>query len=74
MTTEIRKLTLSMICARYGVCSKTVKRWVEAGILPKPDMINNRRYFDELEVEECERQRMAKAAALHASRTISASI
>jgi DNA-binding transcriptional MerR regulator len=32
--------------ARLGVCTKTVDRWVEAGILPEPTRINGRKYFD----------------------------
>lgn len=63
MSDKVRKLTTGMIRARYGVCFLTIKRWIEAGILPKPQVINRRFYFDEAEVQACERQRMAKAGA-----------
>jgi DNA-binding transcriptional MerR regulator len=32
---------------RKRVSTKTLDRWVAAGILPKPDRINNRKYFEE---------------------------
>ena len=32
---------------RKRVSTKTLDRWVAAGILPKPDRINNRKYFPE---------------------------
>jgi DNA-binding transcriptional MerR regulator len=31
---------------RRGVTTKTLDRWVDAGILPEPDRINKRKYFD----------------------------
>jgi hypothetical protein len=34
-----------------------IDRWVEAGILPEPEYINDIRYWDEDEVEEGERER-----------------
>jgi DNA-binding transcriptional MerR regulator len=63
MSNTVRKLTTGMLCARYNVCARTITRWVEDGILPVPDVIRGRRYFDELQVEERERQRMSKTAA-----------
>ena len=54
MTALIRT---SLVSRRYGVSRRTVVRWVEAGILPTPVMINRRMYFDEDELEEFERQR-----------------
>ncbi len=31
---------------RHGVSTKTIDRWVEAKILPPPDRIRNRKYWD----------------------------
>jgi predicted site-specific integrase-resolvase len=31
---------------RFGVCTKTINRWVETGILSPPVRINGRDYFD----------------------------
>lgn len=31
---------------RFGVCTKTINRWVEDGILEPPVKINGRDYFD----------------------------
>ena len=30
---------------RFGVCTKTIDRWVEDGILPAPTRIRGRKYF-----------------------------
>jgi hypothetical protein len=38
-----------------------VDRWVEAGILPEPMRVNRVRYWDLDQLEEMERERMAKA-------------
>jgi predicted DNA-binding transcriptional regulator AlpA len=54
-----KKLQTRDLIARYGICDKSVDRWVAAGILPEPIYINHRRYWDEDEVEQCERDRMA---------------
>jgi predicted DNA-binding transcriptional regulator AlpA len=51
-----RKITVRYLCQRYGVCDRTIDRWIEIGILPKPIYINKIRYFDLQEVDE----RMAK--------------
>jgi predicted DNA-binding transcriptional regulator AlpA len=56
-----RKLTTRMLCERYGIVDRTVDRWTESGILPKPMRINNVRYWDEAEVEQRERERMSAA-------------
>ena len=58
-----RKLT-SRLQARYGVVDRTIDRWVEAGILPVPMRINKIRYWDETEIEQLERERMAKALSI----------
>jgi predicted site-specific integrase-resolvase len=56
-----KKLPTHALCARYEVCSRTINRWTEAGILPPPLYVNKRKYWDLEEVERCERERMAKA-------------
>jgi len=58
-----KKLTTRLLCERYSVCDRTIDRWVEAGILPVPMRINKIRYWDEAEIEQLERERMAKAVA-----------
>jgi predicted site-specific integrase-resolvase len=51
------------LCARYDVASRTVDRWIQAGILPPPVVINHRRYWRESELEENERSRIRPSAA-----------
>jgi predicted DNA-binding transcriptional regulator AlpA len=53
-----RKLTARSLCERYGVVSKTIDRWTETGILPKPMRINRYRYWDLAELEALDRARM----------------
>jgi predicted site-specific integrase-resolvase len=60
MTTNKRHLPIRAMCARYGdVADRTIDRWVAAGILPLPLVINGRRYWDEAELEKRERERMS---------------
>jgi predicted site-specific integrase-resolvase len=59
-----RKLTCRVLCERYGVVDRTIDRWVEAGILPVPMRINKVRYWDLDEIEQFERERMAKALSI----------
>lgn len=59
-----RKLTTRALCERYSVVDRTIDRWVETGVLPKPVIINRRRYFDEAEIEQLERERMASREAV----------
>jgi predicted DNA-binding transcriptional regulator AlpA len=54
---ETRKLTARAVAARYGVVVRTVDRWTESGILPKPKYICGRRYWDRDEVDERDRTR-----------------
>ena len=56
-----RKLTKRLVADRHSVSTKTVERWVETGILPKPEIINGRWYFDEADIEQRERERMGAA-------------
>jgi hypothetical protein len=41
-------LNVRAVCARYSnVSDRTVDRWVQAGILPKPIYIQKQRYWPE---------------------------
>jgi len=51
-----------MLSEKYGVSIKTIDRWAAAGILPLPLVLNNRRYWDEGEVEQRERERLLSPA------------
>lgn len=53
-------LTAKLVAERYGVNLKTIDRWTEADILPQPLRVNHRRYWNEFEIEQRERERMAK--------------
>ncbi len=57
-----RKLRAKDVCDRYGVCIRTVDRWVACGILPKPEYINTLRYFDEDELDQRDQERMTASA------------
>lgn len=52
-----RKVTARVLCQRYNVVTRTIDRWTEDGILPPPEYINGIRYWDQDEIEECERER-----------------
>jgi hypothetical protein len=54
------KLPMKAMCGRYGVVGRTIDRWTEAGILPPPLVINRRRYWDEEELEQREREGMGR--------------
>jgi predicted DNA-binding transcriptional regulator AlpA len=56
-----RKLTMRLLCSRYGVCDRTIDRWTATGVLPKPMTINRIRFWDEEEIEQRDRERMAEA-------------
>jgi hypothetical protein len=55
-----RKLTTRLLCDRYDVCDRTIDRWTEAGILPKPMVINRIRFWDAEEVERRDQDRIAE--------------
>jgi hypothetical protein len=59
-----RKLTARSLRARYDhVSDRTIGRWTESGILPQPMLINGVRYWDEEEVEQRDRERVASATS-----------
>ena len=59
-TQSKRKLRARALCERYDVTGRTIDRWVQAGILPKPMVINHARYWDEDEIDRRDRERMAE--------------
>ena len=56
-----RKLTSSALAERYSVSVRTIDRWLEDKILPEPMRIHKVRYWDEAEIEQLERERMARS-------------
>jgi predicted site-specific integrase-resolvase len=58
-----RRLQTRSLCERYDVCVKTIERWSAQGILPPPLVINKRKYWDEAEIEQRERDGMKPSAA-----------
>jgi predicted DNA-binding transcriptional regulator AlpA len=62
-TMSKRYLPIKEICERYGVVDRTIERRMAAGILPQPIVINKRRYWDLEELEQIEREAMARRAA-----------
>src|SRR6266516_733687 len=59
-STPNRRLTARRLCERYDVVVRTIDRWLGQGILPPPLIINGRRYWDEEEIERCERAGMGR--------------
>ena len=55
-------LHLRAVCARYGISDRTVDRWVEASVLPKPVYIQGRRYWDADELGQRDDARRAEVA------------
>jgi DNA-binding transcriptional MerR regulator len=41
-----RKLTHSKKAAQQGVSGRTLDRWVKDGIIPPPERVNKRKYYD----------------------------
>ena len=52
-----RHLTSSAMLDRYGINARTLYRWVLAGHVPKPMLINGRRYWNEAEVDALDEKR-----------------
>jgi len=61
MADEKRLLPAKKVLARYSIVDRTLNRWLldEKMNFPKPIIVNNRRYFDERELEAWERGRVA---------------
>jgi predicted DNA-binding transcriptional regulator AlpA len=51
------------VLQRYGVCARTIDRWIADQTLgfPQPIVINRQRYFSERQLEEWERRAMSAA-------------
>ena len=56
-------LTTKDVCNRYGRSGRSVDRWVESGVLPKPIYINGQRYWDEADLDERDEARKAVMVA-----------
>ena len=52
-----KKLPASAVAARYGRSSKTLDRWGEQGIIPKPKYINGYKFWDEAELDAADKIR-----------------
>jgi predicted site-specific integrase-resolvase len=50
------------VAERYGVCDRTIERWVAAGDLPSPVYIQGRRYWNEAELDQRDEARKAVAS------------
>ncbi|MBR0797309.1 DNA-binding protein [Bradyrhizobium jicamae] len=59
-----RNLPARLVAARYGICGRTLSRWIETAELafPQPIVINKRRYFSEDALTEWDRRRAHKVA------------
>jgi predicted DNA-binding transcriptional regulator AlpA len=56
-------LNARAVCARYGRSGRTIDRWVEARVLPKPLYIQKQRYWLEEALDEGDKARWAEPAA-----------
>lgn len=58
------RLPARVVCERFGVTTRTLGRWLADQELnfPRPLVINNRRYFDEIQLISWERARASQAA------------
>jgi hypothetical protein len=63
-TPQKKLLSRRAVGQRYGRDPRTVKRWVDAGVIPPPDAhIQNRDYWSEDTLDRHERQSVAERAA-----------
>lgn len=55
------RLSASAVCGRYGICSRTLRRWMRQNELgfPRPMILNGRYYFSAREIIVWERTRVA---------------
>jgi hypothetical protein len=58
-----RKLPTRLLCERFNVCDRTIARWQLDPKLcfPSPILINGRKYFDESEIAQWERDQAWKS-------------
>jgi len=52
-----RKLPSSAVAARYGRSDRTLDRWVELGIIPRPTYIRGYKFWDEAELDAWDKAR-----------------
>ncbi|WP_256807767.1 AlpA family transcriptional regulator [Bradyrhizobium sp. Bra64] len=59
-----RKLPTKSVCARYGVCDRTIARWERDPDLsfPQPMLLNGRKYYDEAALADWDRAQIRGAA------------
>jgi hypothetical protein len=59
-----KRLPARFVWERFGITSRTLDRWLadEELKFPRPLVINNRRYFDEIQLISWERARASRAA------------
>jgi hypothetical protein len=59
-----RKLPDSKVAARYGVVTRTLRRWDDNPDLkfPRPLIVNGRKYRDENELDAWDRDQAARSA------------
>jgi predicted DNA-binding transcriptional regulator AlpA len=56
-------LNVRAVCTRYGgVSSRTIDRWIEAGVLPEPIYIQKQRYWSEETLDERDESRATEAS------------
>ena len=48
------------ICERYDICDRTVDRWAKGGVIPQPQKINGRNYWDTEELDAADAERKSK--------------
>ena len=62
--TPQRRLPTRLVCIRYGVSSRTVRRWEIQKVIPAPDfVVNERKYWWESTLEEHDRRTVAARGA-----------
>jgi hypothetical protein len=55
-------LPTKLVCHRYCTTERTIDRWTARGVLPKPDIINGRKYWRRSALERAEREGMGRRA------------
>jgi DNA-binding transcriptional MerR regulator len=59
-----RLLPTRQVCLRYGVSSRTVRRWEIKKVIPPPDLVvNERKYWRESTLDENDRRIVATRGA-----------
>jgi DNA-binding transcriptional MerR regulator len=62
-----RLIPARAVARRYGVCLRSIDRWLKKGVIPKPTRtVNGRRYWRLDTLETADRQHTLNAGALAA--------